>query len=118
MTITETFCSECDRKDSSEPNYCPNCGAEDPWVTEPRYEFDEDDLPVIFETSMTDDFWELWHDFTQSYFGCQLEGEDVVGLPDDFPRMKYRYIDVYWVLTEDLEIEGPFCNRNEARERI
>jgi hypothetical protein len=118
MTVTDKVCSECGETNSSSPNYCPNCGSENPWETEARYEFDEGDLPVIFETSMTDDFWELWYDFTQSYFGYRLDEEDVADLPDNFPRMKYRYIDVYWVLTEELEIEGPFCNRSEAREDL
>lgn len=117
MVATETVCSECGTKSRSKPNFCPDCGAEDPWEEEALFEFDEDDLPIIFETSLSDDFWELWDDFCQSYFGvCDIEGDDVKGLPDEFPRMKYRMINVYWVLNEDLEIEGPYLSRKNARE--
>lgn len=117
MVLTETVCSECGLVNQDRPNYCPDCGSEDPWVEEELYEFDNEDLPIVFETSLTDDFWGLWDDFCRSYFGTTgLEGEDIKGLPEGFPRMKYRMIDVYWVLTEELEVEGPYLSRKEARE--
>lgn len=116
MVVTKTVCSECGTNNRSKPNYCPECGAENPWEEEAVYEFNDEDLPFIFETSITSDNWELWDDFCQSYFSSSdLTGDDIKNLPDDFPRMKYRMIDVYWVLTEDLDVDGPYLERKEAR---
>lgn len=118
MTITTIECGNCGDKSQNEPNFCPKCGSKDPWVSVSKYEFEENDLPFIYTTSLTDDNWEMWDDFCESYFGVRLEGCDIVGLPEDFPLMKYRYIDLYWILTEEYNVKGPFNEKQKAREAI
>lgn len=109
MTVTETVCTGCGRQTTVESDYCPDCGAEDPWEEQPRYEFDEEDLPIVVEFEVYDDNHSLWRDFCNQYFGkYELRGSDIVGLPDDFPRMKYCTFSVYFKITEELELEGPF----------
>lgn len=116
MVVKKTVCSECDTENNNQPNYCPDCGAEDPWITVPEYRFDTDDLPYVFESSFSDDNGELWEDFCLAYFGeCGIRGDDVEGLPDEFPRMKYRFLTVYWAIDQEFEIHGPFMSKSKAR---
>lgn len=116
MVVYNTVCSECGNKGTEKDNYCPQCGSENPWVEKPKYSFDEEDLPIIFESSISRDNWELWDEFCDSYFGVRgLKGSDIEGLPDNFPRLKYSYFSVYWKITKDLDIKGPYICKENAR---
>lgn len=58
----------------------------------------------------------LWRDFCQQVFGYpELTGEDIANVPDSLPSMKYNVIHYYQVVFED-EIEGPFLDKDKARE--
>lgn len=114
--IKETVCEECEHKPKEETKFCPKCGAEDPWIERNAYEFDEDDLPIVFSFETYNDNWELWGEFYREYFGhSELKGSDIAGMPDDFPSLKYLMADLYFVITENLEVKGPFLEESEAR---
>lgn len=118
MTKTVIECENCSKRSQSMPNFCPKCGSKDPWISVNNYEFEEDDLPFVYTTSLTDDNWEMWDDFCESYFGVKMEASDVAGLSEGFPLMKYRYVELYWILTEDYNIKGPFNRKDKVREVI
>lgn len=115
---TKTVCSECGVKGSASNNYCPECGEENPWKEEPLFEFDEDDFPFVFKYSQTKDFYELWKAWSRAYFGGEVDRNEISGLPDDFPSLEYAMIDLYYVITEDYELKGPFLERREARNSV
>lgn len=117
MTEMETFCTSCDETATSTTPHCPECGAEDPWDDRPKYEFDEEDLPHMFRQELFGGDWGVWNAFCESYFGWgDLTGNDIAGLPDDLPSMHGPRIQVFYVLTPGLELEGPFNERVEAVE--
>jgi hypothetical protein len=113
----ESYCTECGSASTAATPHCPNCGAEDPWDERPAFRFDEDDLPFVFSHEVYDDNYDLWRTFCGEYFGAyELNGSDVAGLPEDFPKMKYCVFEVYFVITETYELEGPFLDKSAARE--
>ena len=117
MTITETYCTDCGKVVQTETNHCPECGAEDPWKERPAYEFDPDRLPFIIEYEVYNDTYNLWRKFCSQYFGAyELNGGDVSGIPEQFPDMKYCVFTVYFVITESYDLEGPFLDKENARE--
>jgi hypothetical protein len=118
MVLTQTVCENCDRLKDDSYKYCPSCGEQSPWVEEAVYEFDKEDLPIFFTCNFHDDYYMLWDEFCQEYFGANLSKEDIKNLPQDFPRMKYSDSKSYYVLAEDLEIRGPFNTKEEAREEV
>jgi len=110
---TKTVCSECGTESNQFSNYCSVCGSgPEPWTDEYEADFADVELPVVFETNEYND--NLWYAFSEQVFGGRYSGSDVANLPDMFPRMKYCDMTLYWKLTEDLELEGPFLNRVEA----
>lgn len=117
--ITETVCTNCGASidTPSPPPYCPQCGDEDPWDEQAAYVFDEDDLPVVFSHDIYDDNWGLWRAFCNQYFGVdELNGSEVAGLPEDFPRLKYCVVELWFTLTPSHELAGPFLSEQEARD--
>lgn len=117
--ITQTVCTECDATPSERTEFCPHCGAEDPWEEEAKYEFDSNDLPIIFSHRISKDNYELWRDFCECYFGVyDLMGSDIANLPDDFPRLSDVHAELYFAITEDYEVVGPRLDRREIREDL
>lgn len=117
--ITKTVCSDCGHCPDEESPYCPECGADATWVETPEYEFDEDDLPVYFSYRIYDDNYELWDYFCESYFGVRgLKGSDTVGIPDDFPELAFIEEEIFFAVTEELELEGPFLSEWAAKQAI
>lgn len=117
MTQMETYCTDCGNTSTATTPHCPNCGAEDPWDERPAYQFDEDDLPFVFSYEVYKDNWQLWREFCQAYFGnYELKGSDTAGIPEDFPKLKYCVFEVYFVITESHDLDGPFLSREEAKE--
>lgn len=114
---TRTYCENCGKEPMSTPStYCPDCGSEEPWVTEPKYDMDDVDFPVIVEREHYDDDYGLWRDFCRQVFGAaELQGSDIANMPDSLPRMKYCVPTTCWVVYRD-SIEGPFLEKSEARE--
>jgi hypothetical protein len=113
-----TLCEDCSSLATSEPNYCPDCGAgPDPWQEEARNYFERDvDLPMIIEDERYDDDYGLWREFCQQAFGHRgLKESTIKNMPDGFPRMKHCTIRVYWKLTEDYNLKGPYMNKQDAR---
>ncbi len=115
MTITEIVCTECDESPAEETPHCPNCGAEDPWEEQPTYEFNDDDLPIIFSYELYNDTYGLWRAFCHEYFGSSVKGKNVANLPSSFPRMKYCTTMLYFKVTESYNLEGPYLTKEEAR---
>lgn len=112
MTFTQTVCTDCGRETSVESEYCPGCGSEDPWEEQPVYRFDEDDLPITFAYRIYDDNYGLWRAFCDEYWDHpSITGSDIAGLSDNFPRLKFIETPVYFQITEDLELEGPFLEK-------
>ena len=117
MTITHTICTECEKEQQETSNFCPHCGAEDPWEEVPQYEFDEDDFPYVFSCTAYDSDWGMWRDFCDSYFGVRaLKSSDIAGFPERFPRMKYMEVNLYYKITKTYDLKGPFLSKEEARE--
>lgn len=114
---TERRCNECGNvNDSAE--YCPDCGCGE-WVERVQFDFERDvDPPVIFETSVYNDTYGMWDAFCEQTFGRRVKGSQIANLPDGLPRMKYYEVSLYWVLTEDYELNGPFLDEREAREEL
>lgn len=117
---TETVCESCEKpwteRSELEPNYCPSCGEEDPWVEQPCYDWEDVDLPVVFSYEVYRDHAELWNSFCASVFGkMELRESDIANFPDGVPQMEYLIVDLYFKLTEDLELKGPFEERSKAR---
>lgn len=119
--ITETVCSECNwtTTEREPPNYCPNCGAQEPWEEQPAYKIHRENFPVIFTTSCGGEKWGLWRAFCEEYFGVyDLKGSDVANLPEDFPRLKYGHVDIYWAIDEEYELHGPFLDKDKLRQEL
>jgi hypothetical protein len=112
-----TECSNCESVDESEPQFCSNCGTEDPWEEVYQYDWDDVELPVVFSDEAYNDHYGLWYSFCGEVFGHhELSGDQIANLPDGVPRMKYRVVELYYKLDEDLELHGPFLDRQEVRE--
>lgn len=115
--ITHTLCTECGSVTTTEPSYCPDCGGESPWVEEPRYDFEDVDLPVVFSVQHYDDHHGMWRSFTGQVFDVhELKGSQIANLPTGLPSMKHCVVELYYKLTENLELEGPYLEREEAQE--
>lgn len=115
--LTETLCEECEFSPTSKTPCCPVCGEEDPWTEEVKYDFDDVELPITFSVEHYDDNHEMWRDFVEAIFGVyELRGSDIANLPDELPSMGYCVVDFYYKLTEDLELKGPFLEKEEARD--
>lgn len=115
---TRTYCTECEHESSSQADHCPSCGAEDPWTTEPKYDMETVDFPVIIEREHYDDNYGMWRDFTSQVFGAyELTGDQIANMPKGFPRMKYCCPTTHWVVYEG-SVDGPYMTANEARESI
>lgn len=116
MTITAVYCEECDNQINDEqPNYCPECGAENPWEERPVYDMDDVDFPVIVEIEHYNDNHGLWREFCQTVFDVyELKGSDIANMPDNLPSMKYNVVYYYMVVGRE-DIEGPFLEESEAR---
>jgi len=113
---TVTYCEDCDYEASSTSEFCPSCGVEDPWVSEPKFDMNDVDFPVIVEREHYDDNYGLWRDFCGKVFGAyELTESEIANVPDSFPSMKYCVPTTYWVVYED-RIDGPFLDRSTARE--
>lgn len=127
MTILQNYCAECDYRYYETTRYCPDCGAKDPWEQGPAYAFDEDDLPYLFRVEidmakMSDDctLWDdsrLWDEFCRSYWDTHgVELQDV-SVPLGFPEMPDPVFDVYFVVTDGLELRGPYLDEQVALDR-
>lgn len=119
MTITETVCTSCGHTtDHASPSpYCPQCGDEAPWEEQAAHVFDEDDLPFVFSYETYDDSYGLWRAFCEQYFGVyEVKESDTVGIPENFPTLKYCVTDLWFKITSSHELEGPFLSETEARE--
>ena len=114
---TETLCTECGHQpDNEPPNFCPECG-NDEWKSRAKYDFERDvDLPFVFSMEVYSDDYELWREFCYSAFDANLKGKNIANLPNNFPRMKYCTPLLYFKLTEDLDLEGPYLSKQEARD--
>lgn len=118
MTVTETVCENCGNVTTDDPPdpYCSQCGKANPWEERSAYRFDPDDLPIVFSVSHGGGKWKPWREFCSQYFGVyEIGGKDVDGLPEEFPRLKYSHVEVYYKIDEDYELHGPFLDRSEAR---
>jgi len=112
----EVLCDECGANGSQSTDYCPHCGAEDPWVKEPKFNMDDVEFPVIVEREHYDDNYGLWRDFCYQVFGVhELKSSQIANVPDGLPRMKYCCPSTYWKITEN-DVDGPYLSRKEARE--
>jgi len=111
----ERRCEECGHH-SDYGNYCLECG-NGSFETHTLYDFKRDvDLPVVFPFSVYNDHYELWNSFCETVWDTRLQPEDIANRPiPGLPRMKYSTFDVYWKLTEDCELMGPFMDREEAQ---
>lgn len=117
MTLTHFECADCGHTVNKDPSpFCPECGVEDPWAEVPVYAFDDADLPIVFGHEFYDDNWDLWRSFASDYFGSgAVETGDVADLPDAFPNLSTVCVTVYFRITEDYEMDGPYLSRREAR---
>jgi len=87
-------------------------------VTEPKYDMDDIDFPVIVEREHYDDNYGLWRDFCRQTFGAvELNSSDIANVPDSLPRMKYCVPTTYWVVYED-GIDGAYHDQIEAEKSI
>lgn len=110
----ETVCADCGLKNTVDHNYCPECGSND-WTTDPMFEFDEDDLPIVFSYRVYDDHHGLFKAFCRRYFGEWPARDQIANLPDEFPRLKFLEREMYFVVDEDYELEGPFLDESMAK---
>jgi len=118
MTVTETTCEQCGNTttDESPPPYCSQCGTANPWKEQSAYQFDESDLPIVFSYEVYNDTYRLWNTFVHAYWNAHdLRGSDIDGLPEEFPKMKYCVFTVWFKVTEQYELEGPFLTEQEAK---
>jgi hypothetical protein len=110
----ERRCDECGNPNDT-ADYCPECG-NGTWERHALYDFERDvDLPVVFPFSAYNDHYELWNSFCEAVWDTRLTAQQIANIPG-LPRMKYSEFEVYWKLTEDCELTGPFMDREEARE--
>lgn len=119
MVETEMRCSECGHTPREETKFCPECGAETPWLEEPVADFNDVDFPVFVEMYESNDNWELWREFCDTAFGNRsLKGEHIANLPDGFGReLKYAHYSTWWVVTE-TSVDGPYLTERAARESV
>lgn len=114
---TETVCESCGHNGNGRSDYCPSCGEEDAWVEQALYDWDDVDLPIVFSEEKYDDHYGMWRTFCAQVFGVYgINKDDIENFPNNFPRMKYSVVEIYWKLTEDLKLRGPFLDESEARE--
>jgi len=115
MTVTETYCTECDETVQQTTAHCPSCGAADAWDQRAAYRVDESDLPYVFSYEVYNDTYGLWRAFAQDYLGsAEIQMADVAGVGEEFPSMKYCVFQTYWRLTKEYELQGPFLSRQDA----
>lgn len=114
MMETELVCESCGSKTTEVENFCPDCGTEDPWVEQPKYDFEDVELPYVFDMNLETRNYELWDAFCHSMWNARLGGDEIANLPDEFPQMKTLFTTVYVGITEDFEIVGPYLMREEA----
>lgn len=115
--LTETYCTECGNIPEDGTPHCPKCGAEEPWEERNKFEFNKEDLPIVFEHTFNNSSGGMWRDFTRSYFGELVETERyVANMPKKFPRMKKSRVHVYYFLDENLEVQGPYMTERRAKE--
>jgi len=112
---TKTVCESCGNQEDSEPDFCPNCGTEDPWTVEYLYDMENVDFPVIVSWEMYHDNYEMWRQFCYEAFGVDVNSNDVANIPSKFPRMKYMCPMLYFKVTKST-IEGPFLSESEAKD--
>lgn len=119
--LTETVCENCEHRPEEESNFCPECGEEDPWIERNKFEFDEEDLPVVFEHTFNQADGEIWNSFSREYFDAPpgLKNGHIANFPaKKFPRMKKARVHVWYIVTEDFDLKGPFMTEDEAQEEI
>lgn len=114
---TRTYCDACGDEPHGLSEYCPSCGAEDPWVEEPKYDFEDVDLPLVFGMEHYNDTYGLWKNFTAEAFGVyDVDSGDIANLGVDPRDMKYATTMVYYKVDENCNVHGPFLEKSEARE--
>jgi hypothetical protein len=112
MPPKEIVCTSCDKTTDHETQFCPSCGSENPWEEEPKYEFDNEDLPIAFPYEVKNTNWKVWDEFCEHYFGERdVDGHDIKGFPRKFPKMETCETELWFVITESLELEGPFIDK-------
>ena len=111
---TYVICGECGDKPTNQSEYCPCCGAEDPWQEHYEYDMDGVEFPVIVEREHYDDHYGLWDNFCREVFGEQVNQDQIANVPSTLPRMKYCVPTTYWKVTK-RDVDGPFLSRQEAR---
>jgi len=50
--LTETVCESCSHNGNKRSEYCPSCGAEDSWIEQPQYDFE--DVEMGLQGSVTE----------------------------------------------------------------
>jgi hypothetical protein len=115
--IVTTRCESCGNQTDERHEHCSVCGEQDPWVSEPKYDFDDVDFPVVIEREHYDDHYGMWRTFCAAALGqYELDESQIANVPSGFPRMKYCVVQTYWKVTADYELKGPFLDEQEARE--
>jgi predicted RNA-binding Zn-ribbon protein involved in translation (DUF1610 family) len=116
MTETDYHCPECryeplEVKKSVENNevvkggyYCPDCGED--FAEDTVLRWDDVDFPYWIDYEPYDDNWQLYRDFL---YATGLH-EEAVGMPP-LRDMKYTVFTVWFKITEDGEVEGPYDSR-------
>lgn len=119
MVITVCKCSKCDFQPERRTEYCPECGEKEPWVQEPEYEFDEEDLPISFVYNLTNYDSPLWDAFCKSYFNTSmLNREDIASFPSDFPTMPELHVQIYFYIDKNYNLRGPFIDSDRMRQEM
>lgn len=118
--LTETVCRECGKNQEKETNFCPKCGEENPWMERNRYEFEEEDLPIVFEHTFSQADFQIWDSFVREFFDAEpgLKSSHIADFPGKkFPRMKKARVHVWYVVTEDYSLKGPFMSEEKAKKK-
>jgi len=112
MPPKNIICKNCEYHSESKTSFCAECGAEYPWKKEPMYQFDEESLPYVFSYSVSSTNWNMWNEFCLDYFGeDDIDARDIADFSvKKFPKMESFDTELYFVLTESYEIEGPFVD--------
>lgn len=114
---TQPKCNNCGHYPTSRTDYCPDCGEEDPWFEESLYTFDpEDDLPLIISYYVMEDQAPLYKAFCEELFGEQriIKEDEIDGPVDNLPRMGELHEELFYIITTDYEIEGPYYSESAA----
>jgi len=117
MVSKQDKCGECGYYPDRQTDYCPECGEKDPWIEESVYQFNPDnDLPLILSYYVTDYSSPLYKSFCEELFGEQriITADEIDGPIENLPRMGELHEEIFYVLTDDYTIEGPFYSENEA----